>query len=146
MTDMATDAIKTRVLTFDDNLLSRLNDNIFQIKLQNHVSYLQDEDNDPADGNTRDIPPDAEYEDMIQPPKLDAGDTKYETFDQYIGAEFLVYNNGDPVPAKVIKRCTTLYRASISNSIQYTLLLVSNTTIVHWPCTVLGYTGRLVIQ
>ena len=42
--------------------------------------------------------------------------------------------------------CTTLYRASISNSIQYTLLLVSNTTLVHWPCTVLGYTGRLVIQ
>ena len=42
--------------------------------------------------------------------------------------------------------CTTLYRASISNSIQYTLLLVSNTTLVHWPCTVLGYTGRLAIQ
>ena len=42
--------------------------------------------------------------------------------------------------------CTTLYRESISNSIQYTLLLVSNTTVVHWPCTVLGYTGRLVIQ
>ena len=45
-----------------------------------------------------------------------------------------------------IPRCTTLYRASISKSIQYTLLLVSNTTLVHWPCTVLGYTGRLVIQ
>ena len=42
--------------------------------------------------------------------------------------------------------CTTLYGASISNSIQYTLLLVSNTTLVHWPCTVLGYAGRLVIQ
>ena len=43
-------------------------------------------------------------------------------------------------------RCTTLYRASISNSIQYTLLLVSATTVVEWPCTVVGYTGRLVIQ
>ena len=42
--------------------------------------------------------------------------------------------------------CTTLYRASISSSRQYTLLLVSNTTTVHLPCTVLGYTGRLVIQ
>ena len=41
--------------------------------------------------------------------------------------------------------CTTLYRATISNSRQYTLLLVSNTTVVHWPCTVLRYTGRLVI-
>ena len=47
---------------------------------------------------------------------------------------------------KLGRPCTTLYRASISNSIQYTLLLVSNTTLVHWPCTVLGYTGRLVIQ
>ena len=42
--------------------------------------------------------------------------------------------------------CTTLYRASVSRSIQYTLLLVSNTTVVHWPCTVFRYTGRLVIQ
>ena len=42
--------------------------------------------------------------------------------------------------------CTTQYRASISRSRQYTLLLVSNTTVVHWPCTVFRYTGRLVIQ
>jgi hypothetical protein len=33
--------------------------------------------------------------------------------------------------------CTTLYRASVSVDRQYTLLLVSNTTVVHWPCTVL---------
>ena len=33
---------------------------------------------------------------------------------------------------------------SISVAIQYTLLLVSNTTVVQWPCTVFGYTGRLV--
>ena len=32
------------------------------------------------------------------------------------------------------------------DSRQYTLLLVSNTTLVHWPCTVLGYNRRLVIQ
>ena len=35
---------------------------------------------------------------------------------------------------------------SINVAIQYTLLLVSNTTVVQWPCTVFGYTGRLVIQ
>ena len=42
--------------------------------------------------------------------------------------------------------CTARYRTSISNSIQYTLLLVSATTVVQWPCTVVGYTGRLVIK
>jgi hypothetical protein len=37
---------------------------------------------------------------------------------------------------------------SISVAIQYTLLLpvVSNTTVVQWPCTVCGYASRLVIQ
>ena len=55
MTDMATDAIQTLVLTFDDNLLTRLNDDNFQIELANHVVYLHDEDDDPADGDTRNI-------------------------------------------------------------------------------------------
>ena len=41
--------------------------------------------------------------------------------------------------------CITVH--SISVAIQYTLLLlVSNTTVVQWPCTVFGYFGRLVIQ
>ena len=49
---------------------------------------------------------------------------------------------------KMRQACTTLYRATISNSRQYTLLLVSNTIVVHWSCAVLRYTatGRLVIQ
>ena len=102
--DMAIDAIKTRVLTFDDNLLTRLRDKNFQIELPNHVFYLQDEDADMELNDTRDIPLDAEYGDMIQPPKSDADDIEYETFDRYIGAEFMVNSNGDSVPAKVIKR------------------------------------------
>ena len=48
--------------------------------------------------------------------------------------------------AESMERCTTLYRATISSSKQYTLLLVSTTTVVPWPGTVVGYTGRLVIQ
>ena len=51
-----------------------------------------------------DIPPDAEYGDMIQPAKSDADDIEYETFDKYISAEFLVNRNGETVPAKVVKR------------------------------------------
>ena len=51
-----------------------------------------------------------------------------------------------PVTIRMRDVCTTLYRASISRSRQYTLLLVSNTTVVHSPCTVFRYTGRLVIQ
>ena len=35
---------------------------------------------------------------------------------------------------------------TFSVAIQYTILLVSNTTVVQWPCTVLGYTGSLVIK
>jgi hypothetical protein len=41
---------------------------------------------------------------MIQPPKSDAKDIEYETFDRYIGAEFMVNSNGESIPAKVIKR------------------------------------------
>jgi hypothetical protein len=32
------------------------------------------------------------------------------------------------------------------SSRQYTLLLVHNTKVVQWPCTVFGYTSRLVIK
>ena len=52
----------------------------------------------------------------------------------------------DEVAQEDDEYCTTLYRATISNSKQYTLLLVSTTTVVPWPGTVVGYTGRLVIQ
>ena len=69
---MAIDAIKNRVLTFDNNLLTQLRDKNFQIELPNHVFYLQDEDADMELNDTRDIPLDAEYGDMIQPPKSDA--------------------------------------------------------------------------
>jgi hypothetical protein len=90
VSDIATDAMKTRVLTFDDNLRTQLCDKNFQIELPNHVFYLQDEDADLEFHDTRDIPLDAEYGDMIQPPKSDAKDIEYETFDRYIGAEFMV--------------------------------------------------------
>jgi hypothetical protein len=104
MMDMATDAIKTRVLTFDNNLLTQLCDKNFQIELPNHVFYLLDEDADMELNDTRDVPLDTEYRDMIQPPKPDAKDIEYETFDRYIGAEFMVSSNRDSIPAKVIKR------------------------------------------
>jgi hypothetical protein len=65
--------------------------------------YLQDEDADLELHDTCDIPLDAEYKNMIQPPKSDIEDIEYETFDRYIGAEFMVNSKGDSVPAKVIK-------------------------------------------
>ena len=104
VTDMATDAIRDRVSAFDVALLDRLDDENFQIEHPNAVFYLQDDIDaaDPvADAN---IPPDAEYGDMIQPPKSEADDIEYETFDQYLSAEFIVNKDGEPAPAKVVKR------------------------------------------
>jgi hypothetical protein len=92
---MATDAIKTRVLAFDEHLLTRLNDDHYQIDMPNHVFYLHDDDYIDAAGVAGNIPLDAEYGDMIQPLKLDADDIVHETFDQYIGAEILVDSNGE---------------------------------------------------
>ena len=46
----------------------------------------------------------AEYGDMLQTEKLDADDTEFESFDKYICAEFFVNDNGESVPAKVVKR------------------------------------------
>jgi hypothetical protein len=89
------------VLTFDDNLLTRFSDKNFQIDLPDHVYYLQDDDTDPPFSNT---PSKLEYEDMVQAPKLDADDIEYETFDRYLGAEFLVNNNSESVPVTVVKR------------------------------------------
>jgi hypothetical protein len=105
VSDMATDAIKTRVHAFDANLLTRLDDENFTVNLPDHVFYLQDDDASHHDSHTlAAIPLDAEYGDMLQPDKPEADDIEFETFDQYIGAEFLVNQNGESVPAKVTKR------------------------------------------
>ena len=100
--DMATNAMKDRVKLFDETLLTRLDDENFQLDLPNHVFYLQDEDAPLIANEAADIPEDSEYGDMMQPPKPEVDE--YETFDQYLGAEFLVNNNGESVPAKVQKR------------------------------------------
>jgi hypothetical protein len=104
--NMATDAMKARVATFDNNLLTRLDDENFQLALPSHVLYLQDDDatTDEASSNLQGIPTDAEYGDMMQDPKSDADDVEFETFDQYLGAEFLVNLNGETTMAKVSKR------------------------------------------
>ena len=46
MTDLPTDHMKARVATFDENLITRLDDGNFQIALPNHVLYLQDDDSE----------------------------------------------------------------------------------------------------
>lgn len=100
---MSTDEMKARVLTFDNNLTERLDDDHFVIPLPDGVFYLQDDDVDDASGLTH-VPPDGEYGDMLQQDRLEADETEFETFDKYIGAEFFVNDNGDYVPAKVLKR------------------------------------------
>ena len=46
------------------------------------------------------IPPASEYGDMLQEPKADAeDDTEFETFDQYLNADFMVNANGEPAMA-----------------------------------------------
>ena len=102
-TDMATDAMKTRVATFDENLLTRLDDENFQLALPHHVLYLQDNDA-PNEPNVQDIPLDAEYGDMLQDPKSEADEIEFDTFDQYLGAEFFVNSNGETAMATVTKR------------------------------------------
>ena len=102
-TDMATNAMKTRVATFDANLLTRLDDEHFQLALPNHVLYLQDEE--APDGSiSPNIPLDAEYGDMLRDSKSDADEIEFDTFDQYLGAEFLVNSNGETALATVTKR------------------------------------------
>ncbi|KAI2489322.1 Reverse transcriptase (RNA-dependent DNA polymerase) [Fragilaria crotonensis] len=103
--DMATDEMQARVRTFDSNLADRLNDDNFTVFSPDHAFYLQDDDD--GDDPLRDpdsIPPDAEYGDMLQHDKLEADDTEFESFDKYLGAEFFVNDNGETVPAKVVKR------------------------------------------
>ena len=41
---------------------------------------------------------------MLQSPQIEADDTEFETFDKFLGAELLVNDNGEAVPAKVLKR------------------------------------------
>jgi hypothetical protein len=103
ISDLATSAVQTRVDTFTNNLTERLADDNFTTDLPNHVFYLQDEDANPVDP-ANGIPTDTEYGDMMQPDKPDADDLEYETFDQYLGAEFAVNLNGEQTTAKVTKR------------------------------------------
>ena len=103
MNEMAMNAMKIKVATFNENLLTHLDDNNFHLALPNHVLYLQDDDA-PLDLNSQNIPPDSEYGDMLQDPKSDADDVEFETFDQYLGAEFMVNSNGETSLARVTKR------------------------------------------
>ncbi|KAI2499224.1 Reverse transcriptase (RNA-dependent DNA polymerase) [Fragilaria crotonensis] len=86
--DMATDEMQARVRTFDSNLADRLNDDTFTVFSPDHAFYLQDDDDGDPPRNPHSIPPDAEYGDMMQNDKLEADDT----------------DNGETVPAKVVKR------------------------------------------
>ncbi len=115
MTDMATDAIKNRVLAFDEHLLTQLSDDNYQIDMPNHAFCLQDGDGD-QDNDNSNIPPDVEYGDMIQMPKLGADEVEYKTFEQYIGAKFLVNSNGDSVPPKVVKHARDYESQSVQNT------------------------------
>ena len=103
-TDMATDDMKARVATFDENLLTRLDDGNFQIALPNHVLYLQDEDDASSRPELDQIPPDADYGDMLMEPRPDDDEIEFDSFDQYLGAEFLVNSNGETKTATVSKR------------------------------------------
>ena len=69
VTDMATDHdMKTRLTAFDERLLTRLDDENFQLVLPNHVLYLQDDVDGQNDEPSMNVaPPDAEYGDMLQP-------------------------------------------------------------------------------
>ncbi len=101
--DMSTDAMKACVATFDDNLLTWLDDKNFQIALPSHVLYLQDKE-EATEADVHAILPNAHYRDMLQDPKSNADDIEFETFDQYLGANFLVKSNGETAMAKVSKR------------------------------------------
>ena len=57
----------------------------------------------PSDPDLQDIPPDVEYGDMLQEPKSDADEVEFETFDQYVGAEFLANLNDETSMATVTK-------------------------------------------
>ena len=96
-------AVQTRVDNFTNNVNERLSDDNFTIDLPNHVFYLQDDQN-PDDPLNDNIPTDSEYGDMLQLEKPEADNLEFETFDQYIGAEFVVNLNGEPTTAKVTKR------------------------------------------
>ena len=61
ISDLATDAIRARVSTFDDTLLTRLSDTNFHIEHPNPVFYLQDNVDVPPDGAVDNISADAEY-------------------------------------------------------------------------------------
>ena len=68
-------------------MTSRLNK---PINIPSHVFYLQDEDEPDHGVDAPDIPTVLEYGYMLQEPKADVEDTEFETFDQYINAEFMI--------------------------------------------------------
>jgi hypothetical protein len=78
--------------TFDARLLTRLDDENFHVNLPSHLLYLQDDDA-ALEPDLQFIPSDVEYGDMLQDPKSDADEIEFETFDQYLSAEFLVNSN-----------------------------------------------------
>jgi hypothetical protein len=104
ITDMATDAIRDRVSNFDATLLTRLSDDNFQIEHPHSVFYLQDDVDVPDTQPVADILTDTEYGDMIQPAKSEADDIEFDSFDQYLSAEFVVNRDGEMATVKVIKR------------------------------------------
>jgi hypothetical protein len=100
---MATDEMKNRVHAFDLRLTDRLTDDAFVIPLPDGIFYLQDDDADNV-ADDANVPSAEDYGDMLQRDRLDADETEFETFDKYIGTEFFVNDNGEYVPAKVLKR------------------------------------------
>jgi hypothetical protein len=53
---------------------------------------------------------------MLQSDKIDANDVEFETFDQYIGAEFFVNQNGESVPTRVTKQAQDNGGTPVGNS------------------------------
>jgi hypothetical protein len=64
----------------------------------------QTDDFDVPDNVGGNIPADAEYGDMNQAAKSEADNIEFDSFDQYLSAEFVVNRDGDVATAKVIKR------------------------------------------
>ncbi len=104
VTDMATNAIKMHVHTFDTSLLTRLDDANFTNDLPNHVFFLQD--NDLTDPTAADpIPLDVEYGDMLQPDRPEADEVAFELLISTSERNSLLVNqNGDSMLAKVTQR------------------------------------------
>jgi hypothetical protein len=96
------------VPAFHASLLTGLDDDTFTIPHPDRLFFLQDTV-DPYDVPVADIPLNAEYGDMLQPPKPNADDHSIRSLNLKrltinICAEFLVDANGETAPATVLKR------------------------------------------